>query len=120
MNRAPLQDVLAVTKAISDTQRIRILHMLGAGELCVCQIVGVLKLAASTTSKHLSVLAAAGLVESRKEGRWTYYRRATRVGPLRWLQRSLRGDPMLRADARALAKIKQQDLEVLCRQQRPN
>ena len=119
MNRSPLHDVLSVTKALSDAQRVRIVMLLVHGELCVCQIVGVLKLATSTISKHLSILAAAGLVESRKDGRWAYYRLAKGIPNLRWLQGTLENDPAIRADAAALTKIKKQDMEVLCRQQRP-
>ncbi len=70
-----MRALLAITKALSDPNRIRILHALASrGELCVCQIHEILGLAASTTSKHLSILAAAALVEVRKDGRWSYYR----------------------------------------------
>ena len=46
---------------------------LRGGELCVCQITELFGLAASTISKHLSILYQAGLVDSRKEGRWIFY-----------------------------------------------
>ena len=120
MMHTPLRDVLAVTKALSDRQRIRILALLQEGELCVCQVVAVLQLATSTISKHLSVLAAAGLVSMRKDGRWAYYRVAAGEPALRWLRTALAGDPALRADHAALTAIKKQNLEVLCRQQRPS
>lgn len=120
MKHTPLNDVLAVTKALSDRQRIRILALLREGELCVCQVVAVLHLATSTVSKHLSVLAAAGLVSMRKDGRWAYYRLTAGEPALRWLRTALDGDPDLRADHAALTAIKKQNLEVLCRQQRPN
>ena len=122
MNRTPLRDVLTVTKALADGQRVRILLLLQAGELCVCQIVEVLGLANSTVSKHLSLLAAAGLVDLRKDGRWAYYRIAGGAEKtlLGWLDRALRGDPDLARDAKKLAVVKKKDLEVLCRQQRRN
>jgi ArsR family transcriptional regulator len=47
---------------------------LRSGELCVCQLIKLLKLAPSTVSKHMSILKQAGLVESRKDSRWVYYR----------------------------------------------
>ena len=68
-----MKATLRVTKALADTQRVRILLLLERGELCVCQIIEVLGLAPSTVSKHLSLLHAAGLVDVRKEGRWVYY-----------------------------------------------
>jgi DNA-binding transcriptional ArsR family regulator len=61
-------------KAAADGTRLRILKMLEPGSLCVCQIVEALELSQSTVSKHLSILEAAGLVESERRGRWTHYR----------------------------------------------
>jgi DNA-binding transcriptional ArsR family regulator len=124
MNRTPLKDVLAVTKALSDPQRVRMYLLLQGGELCVCQIVAVLKLATSTISKHLSILADAGLIDLRKDGRWVYYRQtepasAEDASMLAWLRKSLERDAALKADRAALATVKKQPLEILCRQQRP-
>jgi DNA-binding transcriptional ArsR family regulator len=120
MKHSPLRDVLTVTKALSDTQRVRILMLLHDGELCVCQVVAVLRLATSTVSKHLSLLAAAGLVTARKDGRWAYYQLAAGQRAVRWMHNDLEHDEQIRADRVALGKIKKQSLEVLCRQQRPN
>ncbi len=67
---------LDILKALSDTQRLRVLLLLRHGELCVCKITDFLNLAPSTVSKHMSVLKQAGLVESRKDSRWVYFRLA--------------------------------------------
>ncbi|MEI6788362.1 MAG: metalloregulator ArsR/SmtB family transcription factor [bacterium] len=69
-----MQDQLDVLKALADETRLRALCALRGGELCVCQLIALLELAPSTVSKHLSILRAARLVESRKDGRWMYYR----------------------------------------------
>ena len=61
-------------KAISDPTRVRMLKLLEGGELCVCEIMEVLNLVQSTASKHLNILKIAGLVESHKNGTWSYYR----------------------------------------------
>ena len=104
MNGEAMRSALRVTKALADIQRVRILMMLGPGELCVCQIVEVLCLAPSTTSKHLSILSAAGLVDSRKEGRWMYYRLpegadgALARPVLRWLRGTLKNDEAIKQD----------------------
>lgn len=104
-----MRTVLGLTKALADEPRIRILSLLRTGELCVCQIVAVLGLATSTVSKHLSILSGAGLVESRKAGRWAYYRRPGRTAPtairdlLRWLDRALAEDTTARQDTRRIA-----------------
>ncbi len=63
-----------IAKALSDSNRVRALAALQHGELCVCQLIELLKLAPSTVSKHMSILKQAGLVESRKDSRWVYYR----------------------------------------------
>jgi DNA-binding transcriptional ArsR family regulator len=60
------------TKALADETRVRTLLSLRQGELCVCQITELFGLAPSTVSKHLSILFQAGLVDSRKDGRWMY------------------------------------------------
>src|SRR6185369_12291342 len=69
-----MRDLLRITKALADQNRIRALMALRGGELCACQITELFGLAPSTMSKHMSVLYQAGLVESRKEGRWIYFR----------------------------------------------
>ncbi len=63
-------------RAFSDRTRLRILHLLRDGELCVCDIVGVLAVPQPTASRHLAYLRRAGLVESRKDAQWSYYRLA--------------------------------------------
>jgi len=60
-------------KAIGDRSRLRILKMLEPGELCVCQMTAVLGLGTSTVSQHLFILKSSGLVQERRQGRWTYY-----------------------------------------------
>ena len=103
-----MRSTLRITKALSDIQRLRILLMLRAGELCVCQIIAVLGLAPSTVSKHLSILGAAALVDSRKDGRWAYYRlpqgeALKAVKPLlKWLEEALEGDDSVAKDATKL------------------
>jgi len=108
MNSQEMKSTLKITKALSDIQRLRILMMLRAGELCVCQIIAVLGLAPSTVSKHLSLLSAADLVSSRKEGRWAYFRlpqgeALKTVKPLlKWLEESLAHDDLIAKDGKKL------------------
>jgi len=64
----------ASLKALGDPVRLRLFSLLGKHEeLCVCHLVGALKLPQSTISRHLSVLRHAGLVQTRREGKWMYY-----------------------------------------------
>jgi ArsR family transcriptional regulator len=60
-------------RAFSDRTRLRILHLLRDGELCVCDLIAVLGKPQPTVSRHLSYLRKAGLVTARREGLWQYY-----------------------------------------------
>ena len=60
-------------RAFSDPIRLRILHLLRDGELCVCDLVEILRAPQPTVSRHLSYLRRAGLVKAREERSWNFY-----------------------------------------------
>lgn len=62
-----------VFKALGDGNRLSILSMLNVRDLCVCEINAVLEVSMSTISSHLKILRNAGLVNSKKDGRWIIY-----------------------------------------------
>ncbi len=68
-----MKTFIKVTKALSDPNRVRILKMLETRDLCVCEIQATLKLAQSTTSKHMKLLEDAEFVTSSKQGAWVIY-----------------------------------------------
>ena len=68
-----MDDLVRVMKALSDPGRVRVLKLLRAGELCACEIIHGLGLAQPTVSRHMRVLADAGLVRPRKAGAWVRY-----------------------------------------------
>lgn len=69
-------------KALSEETRLEVLAILNwGGELCVCDIEAVLEITQSKASRHLRYLYHAGLVQSRREGVWTYYRLPEHPGP---------------------------------------
>lgn len=112
-----------LTKALADETRVRTLLALRHQELCVCQITGLFGLAVSTVSKHLSILYQAGLVESRKEGRWIYYRLPGDQAPtavraaLDWIEKSVATSPRIADDLRRLKQILKTDPVELCKRQ---
>ena len=114
---------MAVTKALADSNRVRILLALRGGELCVCQLVEFCALAPSTVSKHLSILYQAKLLESRKTERWVYYRLPGKHAPtvlrgaLHWVMASLAGSAQILEDANRLKTILKQDPKQLCQNQ---
>ena len=74
MNR--IEAMEAVFKALADQTRLRILGLLAAGEVCVCEIHESLQIPQPTASRHLAYLKRAGLVTDRREGLWVHYRLA--------------------------------------------
>jgi DNA-binding transcriptional ArsR family regulator len=98
---------LLLAQALSDETRVRALLALRERELCLCHLVELFGLAPSTLSRHMSLLRQAGLVTSRREGRWVHYRLArSSDGSLRmawdWAEKTLRNDPRVKADRKAL------------------
>lgn len=107
-------------KAAGDPTRTRILKLLEGGELCVCQIQAVLRLAPSTTSKHLSTLKTAGLVDDRREGRWVHYALASDAhnpyapDVLRLVRGALADDAKIADDRRRLEEVLRMPLAEVC------
>lgn len=119
-----MRDFMAITKALSDPNRVRVLLALREGELCVCQITELFGFAPSTISKHLSVLHHAGLILSRKAERWVYYRLPGKSAPspvreaIDWVHKSVSKTDEAIGDSKNLKKILATDLVEICRRQR--
>jgi ArsR family transcriptional regulator, arsenate/arsenite/antimonite-responsive transcriptional repressor len=74
---ANLEDVRPLTKlfrALGDETRVRIVALLVHGELCVCHVEKALELSQPNCSRQLGILKSAGIVDSRRDGTWVYYR----------------------------------------------
>jgi ArsR family transcriptional regulator len=83
--RAPsptVEDLETLFKAFADPTRLRILSLLAAGELCVCDIVEILGIPQPTVSRHLAALRAAGLVAVTREWKFAHYRLAEPADPV--------------------------------------
>jgi len=64
-------------KALGEPVRLRLFSLLASsGEVCVCHLTDALELPQSTVSRHLGVLRHAGLVVTRRDGKWMYYKLA--------------------------------------------
>jgi len=104
-----LKKTTKLFKALSDETRVRILKMLEARPLCVCEIQFVLKGSQPNVSHHLKTLSEAGLVDSERDGLWIAYRIAGKpdtpqhAAALSLLRRSLKNDDRVRKD-RAIVK----------------
>lgn len=83
MEPALVQDPASLLfRAFSDRTRLRILRLLRDGELCVGDIVAILRLPQAKTSRHLRYLRNAGLADVREEGLWSFYSLAPGRNPL--------------------------------------
>lgn len=67
------KEISIICKAMSDENRLKIIEMLTNGEKCGCDLLEELQVTQPTLSHHMKVLAECGLVESRKDGKWSHY-----------------------------------------------
>ena len=100
----------SVFKALSDRNRLRIVSaLLKKDELCACQLTALIPVTGATASRHMGVLITSGLVESRKDGRWVYYRLRREQedvnGLMAWVEARLKHDPQAERDAAAVDEI---------------
>src|SRR5258708_5647714 len=61
-------------RALADRTRLRLLHLMGEDEVCVCFFVEILKTNQPKISRHLAYLRRAGIVGARRQGPWMHYR----------------------------------------------
>jgi ArsR family transcriptional regulator, arsenate/arsenite/antimonite-responsive transcriptional repressor len=75
VERAEAERMAVVAKAIADPVRLQLVDVLRkhAGKVCVCELIPLFDLSQSTISHHLKILREAGVVDSEKQGLWTFY-----------------------------------------------
>lgn len=110
MTTTSLDDLLNGLRAAAEPSRLRLLAICGHGEWTVSELVQVMAQSQPRISRHLKLLAEAGLLERFREGSWVFYRRAqsgAAAGIASALCRLLpEDDPMLLLDRRRLAAIR--------------
>jgi ArsR family transcriptional regulator len=77
-----MKDIVNIFKALADPTRLRVVLLLRARELCVCELMAVLRMEQSRVSHHMRVLRDAGIAEDVREGRWIIYRLPDAARPL--------------------------------------
>ena len=97
-------------KALADRTRLRLISLIGDSEVCVCFFVAILKVSQPKISRHLAYLRRAGIVTSRREGKWMHYRlaeppdeHATRI--FREVRVSLAEHPEFQRDREKLMQV---------------
>jgi ubiquinone/menaquinone biosynthesis C-methylase UbiE/DNA-binding transcriptional ArsR family regulator len=105
-----LDSLLIALRAAADTSRLRLLAICAQGEWTVTELTQIMGQSQPRVSRHLKLLADAGLLERFREGSWVFYRRA-RAGAGARLARSLcrmlpADDPDLALDRQRLVAIR--------------
>ena len=121
-----MEQITALFKALADRNRIRIvLALREAGSLCACQLSEFLGVSAPTVSRHLGILHRAGLISSRKDGRWVHYRLAEETPAARkgrpvitWLEGQANNSLAVKEELARLREILTFPREEICRRQR--
>ncbi len=103
-------DLVQIYRCLCDKTRLRILHLLQQGPLCVCHFQEILQLPQVAVSKHLAYLRRTGMVEARRYEQWMIYSLPASPGreldlQLRCLQDCAQTEPEFRADLRRLRAL---------------
>ena len=104
-------ELVRIYECFCDRTRLRILHLLGQGPLCVCHLQAVLGEPQVKVSKHLAYLKSRGLVEASRQANWMIYRlprkpRRELTANLACLQDCAGDDPIFRRDVERLRKVR--------------
>lgn len=67
------KEIAGLFKAFSDERRLEILRLLMSGERCACKLLEEINISQATLSHHMKILCDAGVVHSRKDGKWIHY-----------------------------------------------
>lgn len=66
-------DAASICRALGDPNRLQIAEMLSDGEKCACELLKRFEITQPTLSHHMKILVECGLVNVRKEGKWSHY-----------------------------------------------
>jgi ArsR family transcriptional regulator len=106
----PVKNAIRTFKVLSDPTRLRIVLLLMERDLCVCELMFILKMEQSRLSHQLRALREAGMVEDVREGRWMIYRMTDAARKtLEVLSQTLLG-PGLKESEEALRDVKRMDI----------
>lgn len=111
-----VRDLIGVLKAVSDKNRMRIIKMLEKKNMCVCELVAVLKIKQPSVSKHLSILRNVGIIQDERNGQWIDYSLCTekvnKYSPIiqSMIKDCLNDDPIIKSDLQKIKTLLRQDL----------
>ena len=105
-------ELVRIYECLCDRTRLRILHLLLRGPLCVCHLQEVLREPQVKVSKHLGYLRRRGLVTVRRDAHWRVYGLPARRSPpleahLACLQDCAAEEKVFQRDALRLAVVRE-------------
>jgi ArsR family transcriptional regulator len=108
--RAKSSEMEILFRVLADHTRLRLLNLMGDDEVCVCFLVEALKLTQPKISRHLAYLRRAGIVASRRDGKWMHYRLTQpndsyAAGMLSAVRDWLANDPAMQSDRGRLLRL---------------
>ena len=68
-----MENAVSFSRALADPTRWRIVRLVMDNALCVCELADILEMPQSSVSSHVQVIRRAGLLESEKCEKWTYF-----------------------------------------------
>lgn len=103
-------NLVRIHECLCDRTRLRIVHLLLHGPLCVCHIQKVLGAAQAKVSRHLAYLRRSGMAQAERNGKWIVYRLPVRRPAaletnLACLQDCAREEKIFRDDLRRLRRL---------------
>lgn len=103
-------DLIRIYQCFCDANRLRIIHLLTKGPLCVCHFQDILGLPQVKVSQHLAYLRKQGMVESTRHANWMIYSLPARPPEeleinLKCLQDCAQTDKQFRADLKKLKTV---------------
>jgi ArsR family transcriptional regulator, arsenate/arsenite/antimonite-responsive transcriptional repressor len=104
-----MKNLVSFYAALADGNRLRLLNLIKDGEICVCHLQGVLQTNQPKISRHLAYLRKSGLVDVRRDGKWTHYKlrkldKDTQKIMAETLSR-LASEPQIKKDSQRLKQI---------------
>ena len=114
-------EISAILKALSDSTRLRLFAVLYDQEINVNEIVRIMGMGQSRISRHLKILVDAGILQSRRDGLWVFYRKSDDekiTGFLESVYAQARSDGHIKGDLQRsknmLKQKRQQDVSLCC------
>lgn len=104
-------DLVQIYQCFCDANRLRMIHLLSRGALCVCHFQEILELPQVKVSQHLAYLRKKGMVDATRHATWMIYSLPSKPTPeleanLKCLQDCAQTDRRFRADLKRLAKVR--------------